>query len=133
MSPRKALSPDGFPGSFIQQGWEIVGRSTCDFVKHVSMNPSKIAGVNKTDICLISKINSPEFVNQFRQISLCNTIYKAVSKWRSVLRIIFRGWLVSPFQTGFVPGRSIHENIVAAQEMLHSMKKITGKKRLFCH
>jgi hypothetical protein len=36
--------------------------------------------------------------------------------------------IVSPFQIGFVPGRSIHENIVVAQEIVHSMNKMTGKK-----
>lgn len=34
--------------------------------------------------------------------------------------------LVSPFQTGFIPTRSIHENIVVAQELMHSMRKMRG-------
>lgn len=39
--------------------------------------------------------------------------------------------LVSPNQTGFIPRRNIHENIVVAQEILQSMHKLRGKKRLF--
>jgi hypothetical protein len=39
--------------------------------------------------------------------------------------------LVSPFQTSFVPGRNIHENIVVAQEMVHSMMKMKGTKEYF--
>jgi hypothetical protein len=39
--------------------------------------------------------------------------------------------LVSPYQAGFVPGRSIHENIVVAQEMIHSMHNMKGKKAYF--
>jgi hypothetical protein len=39
--------------------------------------------------------------------------------------------LVSPYQTGFVPGRNIHENIVVAQEMVHSMMKLKGSKGYF--
>lgn len=36
--------------------------------------------------------------------------------------------LISPYQTGFIPGRHIHENIVVAQELVHSMRKMRGRK-----
>jgi hypothetical protein len=39
--------------------------------------------------------------------------------------------VVSPHQTGFIPGRSIHENIVVAKEMVHSMNKMKGRKGYF--
>lgn len=35
--------------------------------------------------------------------------------------------LISPQQTGFIPSRSIHDNIVVAQEMMHSMRRMQGK------
>jgi hypothetical protein len=93
-------------------------------VRDVWRNPSHIVSVNQTDICLIPKVPQPEFVNQFLPISLCNTIYKVVSKviverLKELVPII-----VSLFQTGFVPRRNIHKNIVVAQEMTHSMTKM---------
>jgi hypothetical protein len=81
-------------------------------VRGVWRNPSHIASVNQTDICLIPKVPHPEFVNQFLPISLCNTIYKVVSKVTVERFKEFVPLIVSPFQTGFVPGRNIHENIV---------------------
>jgi hypothetical protein len=39
--------------------------------------------------------------------------------------------VVSPHKTGFISGRSIHENIVVAQEMAHSMRKMNGKVGYF--
>jgi hypothetical protein len=39
--------------------------------------------------------------------------------------------VVSPYQTGFVPGRNITENIVIAQEMLHSMTKMRSRVGFF--
>lgn len=39
--------------------------------------------------------------------------------------------IVSPNQTSFYPRRNIHENIVMAQVILHSMHKLKGKKGFF--
>jgi hypothetical protein len=131
MSPWKAPGPDGFPAGFYQKAWGTVGNSVCEFVCNVWNNPSSIAMVNQTDICLIPKVHQPEYVTQFRPISLCNTIYKIVSKVVVERLKICIPKLVSPFQTGFVPGRNIHENIIVAKEMVHSMHKMKGRKGAF--
>ncbi|KAL5773508.1 hypothetical protein ACOSP7_013099 [Xanthoceras sorbifolium] len=65
---------------------------------------------------------------QLRPISLCNTIYKVVSKviiqrLRPLLPL-----LVSPNQVAFIPGRHIQDNVVIAQEVLHKLKIMRGKK-----
>lgn len=80
MGPWKSPGPDGFPPGFFQKDWATVGASVCAFVDHIWKHPKDIASVNHTDICLIPKITKPEFISQFRPISLCNTIYKVVSK-----------------------------------------------------
>jgi hypothetical protein len=80
MNAWKAPGPDGFPAGFYQQSWDVIGSDICSFVKDVWSNPQIVEEVNSTDICLIPKVSTPEFVNQFRPISLCNTIYKVVSK-----------------------------------------------------
>jgi len=36
--------------------------------------------------------------------------------------------LVSPVQSAFIPGRSIHENILLTHEIMHKFKKIKGKQ-----
>lgn len=39
--------------------------------------------------------------------------------------------IISPYQTGFIPTRSIHENVVVAHELLHTMYKMRGKNGSF--
>ena len=35
--------------------------------------------------------------------------------------------LVSPFQSAFIPSRSIHDNILLSHEIFHKFKKCKGK------
>jgi hypothetical protein len=128
MHPWKAPGPNGFPAGFYQRSWDIVGNAVHRFVVSVWQNPSLIADVNQTDICLIPKVTSPENIKQFRPISLCNTSYKIVSKVIVERLKECISSLISPFQTGFVPGRNIHENIIVAKEMAHTMHRMKGKK-----
>jgi hypothetical protein len=128
MHPWKAPGPDGFPAGFYQKSWDVVGETVVRFVESVWHNPSLIEDVNKTDICLIPKVDSPEYVTQFIPISLCNTNYKIVSKVIVERLKECIATLISPFQTGFVPGRNIHENIVIAKEMAHTMHFKKGKQ-----
>lgn len=110
-----------------------MGKTVCDFMKKVWANPSCIAKVNPTNICLIPKVHHPHTVALFRPISLCNTLYKVVSKVIMDKLNNFIVSLVSPYQTGFGSGRSIHENIIIAQEVMNMMQKKKGKKRLVCN
>jgi hypothetical protein len=131
MQPWKAPGPDGFPAGFYQKSWDTVGNSVYRFVDEVWHNPSQIADVNHTDICLIPKVSNPEYVKQFRPISPCNTIYKIVSKIIVERLKVCLPSIISPYQTGFVPGRNIHENIIVAKEMAHTMHRMKGKKGAF--
>jgi hypothetical protein len=131
MDPWKAPGLDGFPAGFYQKSWKYIGKSVCNFIKSLWCNPNQVSEINLTDICLVPKVQEPQFVNQFRPISLCNTLYKILSK---VIVNRLKGCIadiVSPYQTGFIPGRSIHENIVVAQEMIHSMNRANGRMGYF--
>lgn len=133
MKPWKAPGPDKFPAGFYQKSWEVVGDNVCSFVETVWKNPHAIAQVNQMDICLIPKVENPTMVNQFRPISLCNTMYKVVSKVIVGRLKKLMDKSISPYQTDFVPGRIILENIVIAREAMLSMERKKRKNRLFCY
>lgn len=83
--------------------------------------------LNHTLISLIPKrpaLKSPE---HFRPISLINTIYKAISKLIvNRLRLILQRE-ISPLQNAFTKDRSIHDNLLIAQEALNTFQKSYNK------
>ena len=76
---------------------------------------------------LIPKVPNPEFIRDFRPISLCNVIYKLITK--SIVNRIkpVMSTIISPNQCSFVPGRLSSNNIIVAQEVIHTMKTMKGK------
>lgn len=83
--------------------------------KKVWCNLGNIGEVNKTNIFLIPKVDHPQSISQSRPISLCNIIYNIISKVVVERLKSCMDKLVPPFQTEFVPGRPIHENIIIAK------------------
>ncbi|XP_056688407.1 uncharacterized protein [Spinacia oleracea] len=127
MKPLKAPGSDGFGPKFFQTYWKTIGPevtlATKSFFSHGKIPPF----LNHTLIALIPKNDNPENPNHFRPISLCGTIYKAISKLLvSRLSPILQKH-ISPFQNAFTPGRSIHDNLLLVQEILNVFKKSKSK------
>ncbi|KAK9911294.1 hypothetical protein M0R45_035213 [Rubus argutus] len=127
MGPTKSPGPDGMPALFYQRYWSIVGSdvvATClDFLN----GQGSVEGINETLIALIPKIQDPKKVKEYRPISLCNVIYKLISKvLANRLKKVLTN-TVSESQSAFVPSRLIHDNVIAAFETIHCLKR-RGKK-----
>jgi hypothetical protein len=80
MHPLKALGPDGFPAAFYQKSWATTGSEVCGAVLHFFNGGSLDAKLNATNLVLIPKITNPSRVTEYQPISLCNVIYKLISK-----------------------------------------------------
>ena len=58
----------------------MVGHDVTNAVLDYLNNGIMMPDINYTQIVLIPKIKSPEKMTNFRPISLCNVIYKIISK-----------------------------------------------------
>ena len=99
----------------------------CKEVKNIFNIGVVLDYLNKTLVALIPKFQSPETISNYRPINLCNSIYKIVTKviiaW---IRPLLSN-LVSPMQVAFVLGRRGLDNVIIAQELIHSIDNKKGK------
>uniref|UniRef100_A0A5B7BN08 Reverse transcriptase domain-containing protein n=1 Tax=Davidia involucrata TaxID=16924 RepID=A0A5B7BN08_DAVIN len=129
MHPTKAPGPDGMSTLFFQKFWDVVGgditRMILDFL---NKGVGSLESINYTYIALIPKVNSPRKISEFRPISLCNVVYKIISKiLANRLKTILPN-IIAESQSAFVPGRLITDNILVAFELIHCLKnKRKGK------
>lgn len=128
MSPLKAPGPDGFQPIFFQHFWNIVGANVIKVALNCLNEGILPKEVNKTLIVLIPKVSTLEHLSQFQPISLCNVIYKAITK--SIVNRLkpFLSQMVAPTKSSFLPGRNMADNVIVYQEVLHSFKTRRGGK-----
>jgi hypothetical protein len=79
-------------------------------------------GWNETIVALIPNVDNPERIQDLRPISLCNVLYKIVSKVISNRLKSILSDVISLNQSAFVPGRLITDNVLLAYEMTHFLQ-----------
>ena len=105
-----------------------MGRDVIEVVLSVLNSSNFLHKMNYTYIVLIPKKNDPQYLLEFRPISLGNVISlysKVLTNW---LKIIFPN-VISDARSTFVPDRLITDNTTVAFEVLHKMRNRRKGKR----
>jgi hypothetical protein len=132
IGPLKAPGPDGFPARFLQQNWDLLREDIIKAVQAFFSSGVLPEQVNDTVIILIPKKNNPEELKDFRPISLCNVIFKIISKCLvNRLRPLLQD-IISPVQSAFIPGRIISDNALMAFECIHAIQSNSVDRSEFC-
>jgi len=106
---------------FYQHYWGTVGVDVSAAVLAILSGSPIPDGLNHTFVTLIPKKHKPVDIRDYRPISLCNVLYKLVTKvianrLKEVLPTI-----ISDNQSTFTPGRMIINNVLIAFEVFHSI------------
>ncbi|CAA0832622.1 Unknown protein [Striga hermonthica] len=113
-----APGPDGFPAAFYKKFWHHIGPDMCEFIRTIFANGHFRPSLGFSYLCLIRKITTPLTIKDYRPISLCNVVYKFVTK---VILYWLRPILVQCIgleQSAFLPGRGTSNNAIVLHEVL---------------
>lgn len=128
MHPTKSPGPYGMSAMFFQKFWNIIGNDVIHLVQNVFWSGWLSKDINRSFIVLIPKVIGESEFKQLRSISLCNTTCKIISKLLANRIKPLLSKIISSNQSAFVPDRWIRENVISANEIMHSMKRKKGIK-----
>jgi exonuclease III len=128
MPPGKAPGPDGFTTDFFHYCWDMIKEDVWLAVEESRTSGQVLSTLNATFITLIPKEERATHPKQFRPISLCNVIYKIITKVIANRLKPLLPTIISNEQSGYVEGRQIMDSVILANEVIHSLKtsKIPG-------
>jgi hypothetical protein len=114
----KAPGTDAIPAEFYQELWEDIEQDVFNFVTETINQVCISEELNVSKIALLPKTEDRSRIQNFRPISLLNTLYKVVAKvYANRMKPLLHHWIL-PSQTGFVPNRCILDNIFLAFEAI---------------
>lgn len=125
MKHNKSPGPDGFNVHFFIHTWEIFGNVFTSAIQSFFRQGCLLRGSNSTAIALVAKIPNLS-MSDLRPISCCNTTYKCIFK---IIASRLKGILptiISPYQSAFISGRRIGDNILLAQVLFRNYHRPYG-------
>lgn len=122
VNPDKAPRPDEFKGFFFKLNWSIIKEDIIKAVKSFFATGKMLKEANKTFITLILKVEDSKNVRDFRPISLCNFVFKIISKVMVTRLRSILPKLIDQCQFAFLKGRGLLEAVLLGNEVMSELK-----------
>nr|GFB60378.1 hypothetical protein [Tanacetum cinerariifolium] len=125
----KSPGPDGYTSAFFNEAWNVIHTDVTSAVREFFRNGTLLRELNHTITALLPKVKTPTRVTGYRPISCCNVLFKCISNIISnrIKHCLMR--IISTNQSAFIPGRSITDNILLPQELMHNYHLDRGAPR----
>jgi hypothetical protein len=124
--PEKSPGPDGYIGAFYKKCWPIIKTDLVQAIRQIfELRADAWELLNSANVTLIAKKEGAETIGDYRPISLMHSVAKLVGKIMANHLPPHLDKLVSPSQSAFIKGCSIHENfryIQGAVKLFHRSK-----------
>ena len=106
----------------------MIGTDVTSMVLNVLNCNMSIIEINKTNITLVPKTNSPSKMTEYRPISLSNVAYKLISKVLANRLKAILPHIITENQSAFLSKRLTMDNVLVAFELMHYLEhKKDGK------
>lgn len=117
----KSLGPDGFNVEFFKFYWQDLEDDLFNAVTYFFEHGSMPTSWGHTYIALIPKKDNPKLVTNYHPITLCNVSYKIIAKILANKMKTILPKLIGKEQSSFIYGRSLSDNIIFLQEVVHTL------------
>ncbi|XP_028551144.1 uncharacterized protein LOC114579729, partial [Dendrobium catenatum] len=125
MGNNRAPGRDGITTSFLKFYWNLIKSEVVDAIRDFFTTNFMDAHWKETLIILIPKVVNADSPAKFRPISLCQSLYKVVAKILvGRMKPVLAG-IIGEEQGAFVPGRSISQHGLLAQEIICNFQHST--------
>ena len=124
--------PDGFNIAFYRATWPWISRDVHNLITSFYNTGNLPTPPNTTEIVLIPKKIRANLVTDFRPISLTNVAYRIIAKSLANRLKEELPDYIHQSQHAFIQGRRITDNIVIAQEIVHSFKLKSFNRMPLC-
>jgi hypothetical protein len=120
----KAPGPDGFTGLFFKTCWEIIKDDITVAINSMFLlNSQGFERLNSANIILLPKKSDATCVTDFRPINLIHSVAKIFTKLLANRLALILDSLVSKCQSAFIKKRSIQDNFLYVQNVVHTLQK----------
>ncbi|KAL0448748.1 UNVERIFIED_CONTAM: hypothetical protein Slati_1431200 [Sesamum latifolium] len=122
IEPESVIGPDGFGAFFYHTYWDFMSEDVFGAVTKFFRGMALPKNFTATNISLIPKTDCTASWSEYRPISLCNVTNKICTKLMTIRLGRVLPKVLSLSQSGFVPGRLLSDNVLLAQELIHSLE-----------